>query len=77
MQTINSANAILEIIRRNSKCRDVARKNGCEYMVHQYDHAIHELALAYSIGESEDDNNPLSVAEVLELAQQKQDLFPI
>lgn len=73
--TVTAAKAILEMMQRNMKTRASAQKLGCEYMVHQYDHAIHELALAYSISESEDDNNPLSVEEVIELAKHHKPIY--
>lgn len=77
MNNITAANAILEMIRRNMKLADVADKNGMTYMVDQYEHAVHELAVAYSISESENPDYPLTVGQVIERAQEAQDLFPI
>ena len=64
---MNASQAILEMIKRNLKTKKSAQELGMEYMVGQYEHAIHELAIAYSIAESEDENNPLSVDEVIAL----------
>lgn len=64
---MNASQAILEMIKRNLQTKKSAQELGFEYMVGQYDHAIHELAIAYSIAESEDENNPLSVTDVLAL----------
>lgn len=76
MTNITAADAILEMIRRNMKLAEVADKNGCTYMVDQYEHAVHELAIAYSISESENPDYPLTHGQVIERAKEAQDLFP-
>lgn len=73
--TVTAATAILEMMQRNMETKASAEKLGFEYMIGQYDHAIHELAIAYSIAESEDDNNPLSVSEVIELAKHHKPIY--
>jgi hypothetical protein len=75
MNKVTAATAILEMMQRNMQTKETAKKNGCEYMVHQYEHAIHELAIAYSIAESADENNPLTVSEVEELAKEHKPLY--
>jgi hypothetical protein len=77
MKTITADQAILEMIRRNLKTLEVAQKNDMTYMVEQYEYAIHELAIAYSISESPDPEYPLTIAQVVERAEQAQDLFPL
>ena len=77
MKNITAADAILEMIRRNMKRAEVAQKNGDNYLADEYKYALNELAIAYSISESEDPNDPLTVGQVIEKAQEAQDLFPI
>ena len=77
MTNITAADAILEMIRRNLKLADTAQKNGCNLMAEDYEYAVHELAVAYSISESENPDYPLTVGQVIERAQEARDLFPI
>lgn len=77
MQKITADQAILEMIRRNLSYLKIAEKNEQPWAIDQYNHTINDLAIAYSISESVDPNNPLTVTEVIEKAQEKQNLFAL
>lgn len=77
MQTITADKAILEMIRRNLGNMNIAERNEQPWLVDQYQHTINDLAIAYSMSESFDPDYPLTVKQVIEYAQTKQDLFPL
>lgn len=76
-ETITADKAILEMIRRNMKTAEIAEDYRDHILIEQYEYAIHELAIAYSISESENSDYPLTIAQVCDRAMQRQDLFPL
>jgi hypothetical protein len=69
---INSGTAILEMINRHVQYLGT---NPPAWLEHEYKAVIKALCMAYSIGESDDLDNPLTNDQVLQLAKQQAPMF--
>ena len=69
---INSGTAILEMINRNMQ---YIATNPPAWLEHEYKAIIKALCMAYSIGESENLDDPLTDEQVIELAKQQLPMF--
>lgn len=73
---MNTDTAILEMIKRSMAYKETAELNNTPWIADSYAVAIEQLAIAYSLSMSEDDDRPLSIADVVELAKEYKRQLP-